>query len=111
MGRLAGPWAAATSTGAALACGAAALVSLRLAESSHSRPWGLAIILSVSIVYVPYALTTCPSRYGGYTQWRRALHLAGAEPRLQRAIAWWAGPPSVAGGVTAAVAVIACLMG
>jgi hypothetical protein len=38
-----------------------------------------------------------PAHYDGYRSWRNDLADAGANTRLQRAIAWWAGPPSFIG--------------
>ena len=60
----------------------------------------LVIVLPAMFVYAPFVFETMPSRGSAYRQWRDALGSAGASQRLARTIAWWAGPPSLAGMVS-----------
>jgi hypothetical protein len=62
--------------------------------------WELLVTGPALLVYAPFVLATAPSQSSGYREWRRDLAEAGAAPREQRRIAWWAGLPSL-GGVLA----------
>ena len=57
------------------------------------------------LAYAPFTCVPMPTQYGGYRSWRSDLADAGADARLQRAIAWWAGPTSLL-GTTAMVATL-----
>ena len=74
-----------------------AVVGDGLGDSLDDPLWALAISLPAMLAYVPFNFATMPTQYGGYRSWRNDLADAGANTRLQRAIAWWAGPPSLIG--------------
>lgn len=49
------------------------------------------------LAYAPVVLAMAPIDSTAYTTWRSYLAAAGADPGQQRAIAWAAGPPALAG--------------
>ena len=59
--------------------------------------WALALSLPAMLVYAPFVFATAPVDPSGYSAWRSELGDAGAGAGEQRRIAWWAGPPSLAG--------------
>ena len=66
-------------------------------DSLDDPHWALAVSLPAMLAYVPFNFATMPTQGGAYRSWRSDLADAGADARLQRAIAWWAGPPSLVG--------------
>jgi hypothetical protein len=77
-----------------------------VAEHLGNPLWALVATGPAMLVYVPFSFATAPAQYRGYLDWRFALAHAGADARLQRTIAWCAGPPSLLGigAVTLALA-------
>lgn len=96
QGRWAGPAAFAISLSLLLAYVVVALVGAAIASSFGESAWALVTVLPALAAYAPFVWSTTPTKTG-YWSWRDDLRLAGADPRLQRAIAWWAGPPSLLG--------------
>lgn len=97
QGRWAGPVAFAGSLALLLGYVVLALLGSALGSAAGDRRWALVVALPAMLAYAPFVLATMPVQYGGYRSWRRELAEAGADRRLQRAIAWWAGPPSLLG--------------
>ena len=96
-GGWAGPLSLLLSLSVLLAFSVLAVVGDALGDSLDDPLWALAISLPAMLAYVPFNFATMPTQYGGYRSWRNDLADAGAHTRLQRAIAWWAGPPSLIG--------------
>lgn len=92
-----GPDAFLVSTGALVAFSALAWAADRAADELGDPLWALVVTLPGMLAYAPFVLATMPTQGGGYTSWRRELAAAGADTREQRAIAWCAGPSSLAG--------------
>jgi len=96
-----GGWAGPLSFLLSLACllvySVLAMVGDALGDSLDEPLWALAISLPAMLAYVPFNFATMPTQYGGYRSWRNDLADAGANTRLQRAIAWSAGPVSLFG--------------
>ena len=81
-----------------LACfSAVARVADGVAERAGNPLWALVMTAPAMLAYFPFALTTMPTQGGAYGWWREDLAKAGADTSQQRAIAWWAGPPSLGG--------------
>ena len=99
QGRWAGPLSFLMSLGLLAAYATVALVGASIASAAGDKRWALLTALPAMLAYVPFNFATMPTQYGSYGSWRKDLAAAGAEPRLQRAIAWWAGPPSLLGMV------------
>lgn len=99
QGSRAGVMSLLTSLAALLGYVVLALFAAGVASAAGDRHWALLIALPAMLAYVPFNFATMPAQYGGYAHWRRDLAAAGADPRLQRAIAWWAGPASFLGMV------------
>ncbi len=59
--------------------------------------WALLLSGPAMLAYAPVVLAMAPFNGTAYTTWRSHLAAAGADPGQQRAIAWWAGPPALAG--------------
>lgn len=74
-----------------------ALVGWAVASATSEDRWALTVVVPAMLVYAPVVFETMPSRVSGYRHWREALAKAGADARLQRTIAWGAGPPSTLG--------------
>ncbi len=96
-GAWAGPLSLLLSLALLVAFSLLAMVGDALGDSLDEPLWALAISLPAMLAYVPFNVATTPTQYGGYRSWRNDLADAGADPRLQRAIAWWAGPASLVG--------------
>jgi hypothetical protein len=96
-GGWAGPLSLLLSFAGLLGYGVLAMIGNALGESLGDPLWALAVSLPAMLAYVPFNFATMPTQYGGYRSWRQDLTHAGADIRLQRAIAWWAGPPSLVG--------------
>ncbi|WP_110181104.1 hypothetical protein [Nocardioides solisilvae] len=95
-GRAAGPLSLLLSLGALGAYSAVVLLVLGAAREEGGGWWALAACWVATLAYAPFLCATCPQQ-SGYWAWRADLADAGADRRLQRRIAWWAGPPTVAG--------------
>ncbi|MFT3889377.1 MAG: hypothetical protein QM713_14615 [Arachnia sp.] len=91
-----GPISLAVSVAALVGYCLLALLGGVIADALGSSLWTLCTALPAMLGYAPFVFITAPSRSGGYS-WRGALREAGADDRLQRRIAWWAGPPSLLG--------------
>jgi hypothetical protein len=96
-----GPWAAGpqaflTSLGALLCFGAVTWAGSLLDSARGTHGWTLAMMLSALLAYAPFVFITMPTKLG-YATWRGDLRDAGADPALQRSIAWGAGLPSLVG--------------
>jgi hypothetical protein len=98
-GGWAGPLSALLSLGCVLVFAVLAILGDNLGESLDDPRWALVVSLPAMLAYVPFNFATTPTQGGAYRSWRSDLADAGADPPLQRAIAWWAGPPSLAGMV------------
>lgn len=83
-----------------------ALVGRALGAQLGDPRWGLLISGPALLAYTPFMLTTAPLARGGYQYWRDDLRAAGADPALQRRIAWWAGVPSFVGMVVALASLV-----
>ena len=59
--------------------------------------WALLLSGPAMLAYAPVVLAMAPTDSTAYTTWRSHLAAAGADPGQQRAIAWGAGPPALAG--------------
>ena len=99
-----GPLSFLLSAGALAGFGSLAWAADAVAERAGSPLWALVATTPAILAYAPFSLATAPTQYGGYLDWRRAAREAGADVRQQRAIAWWAGPPSLMGFVAVAAA-------
>jgi hypothetical protein len=101
QGRSAGPVSLAVSSLALLGYLAVAYAAEAVAQALATGPttvWqDVAATLPPVLAYAPFVFATMPVQYGGYRDWRAALAGAGADPGVQRAIAWWAGAPSLVG--------------
>lgn len=96
LGGLTGPFSFVLSAGAALCFGILLAAGMTLTKELGHWAWSLCLMLPQTLVYAPFMVTTVPTQ-AGYFTWRDTLRHAGADPRQQRQIAWWAGPPSIAG--------------
>jgi hypothetical protein len=90
-------WSFLLSLGALAAYSACALVGAALGKAAGDPLWALVPALPAMVAYAPFVFATMPVQYGGYRAWRQELARAGAEPALQRRIAWPAGIPSFLG--------------
>ncbi|QSR31451.1 hypothetical protein CFI00_13255 [Nocardioides sp. S5] len=59
--------------------------------------WALLLSGPAMLAYAPVVLAMAPLGGTAYRTWRSHLAAAGADPGQQRAIAWGAGPPALAG--------------
>jgi hypothetical protein len=80
----------------AIYAGVAWLGDLMAAGLGHPL-WALLVSGPAMLAYAPVVLAMAPFEGTAYTSWRSHLAAAGADPGLQRAIAWWAGPPALGG--------------
>ena len=95
----------------ALACfSVAAWAAVRAADATGHHLWALAVIGPAVLAYAPLAWAGAVAMASAYRPWRAELIDAGADPRQQRAIAWWAGPPSLLGILAIATALWAALV-
>ena len=108
-GGWAGPLSALLSLGCVLAFSLLAIIGDNLGESLDDPRWALAVSLPAMLAYVPFNFATTPTQGGAYRSWRSDLADAGADARLQRAIAWWAGPPSLVGLIAMIASLITTL--
>ena len=108
MGRWAGPVAFVGSCAALAGYAVLAVLGGSLASAAGDSHWALVVALPAMLGYAPFVFATMPTRFRGYDAWRSHLAAAGAVPRLQRAIAWWAGPPSLL-GLIAMIATLAAI--
>jgi hypothetical protein len=97
LGGWTGPVSFLVSAGALACFSAAAWAAVSAASATGHHLWALAVIGPAVLIYAPVAMATAPTQAGAYRPWREELSAAGADPRQQRAIAWWAGPPSLLG--------------
>ncbi len=104
-GAATGPVSFVLSAVALAGFGLLAVVADGAAERAGNPLWALVATVPAMLAYAPFTLATAPTQFGGYLDWRRALEAAGADAGQQRAIAWWAGPPSLMGFVAVAAAV------
>ena len=74
-----------------------ALAGAAVAEAAGDRRWALVPALPAMLAYLPFVFATMPTQAGAYASWRADLAKAGADPALQRRIAWPAGIPSLCG--------------
>jgi len=74
-----------------------ALAGAWVARATGNRHWALVPALPAMLAYLPFVFATMPTQYGAYASWRADLARAGADPALQRRIAWPAGIPSLVG--------------
>lgn len=95
--RWAGPTAFLISSAALLAYLGLALLGAGLAQVLGNRYWALVIIYPAMLAYTPFIYPAMPSRSTGYRDWRECLRAAGADVRVQRAVAWWTVLPSFLG--------------
>ena len=110
LGGLTGPVSFLVSTSALVSFSVAAWTAVRAAGAAGHHLWALAVIGPAVLVYAPVAMATAPTQAGAYRPWRAELSAAGADPRQQRAIAWWAGPPSLLGVIAIAIALWSALV-
>ena len=96
-GAWAGPLSLLVSIADVLAYALLAAVGDGLGESLDDPHWAAAISLPAMWPTRPSPSSPMPTQYGGYRSWRNDLADAGANTRLQRAIAWSAGPVSLFG--------------
>jgi len=108
-GGWAGPLSLLVSLGCLLAYSVLALIGNGLGKSLGDPQWALAVSLPAMLAYVPFNFATTPTQGGAYRSWRSDLADAGADPRLQRAIAWWAGPPSLLGLIAMVASLVTTL--
>ena len=108
--RWAGPLAFLASCGALLGYLGATSLGAALRSVLGDDRWTLVVALPAMLLYGPFVFETMPSKVSGYRDWREALRRAGADKKLERAIAWWAGPPSV-GGLIAMIATLFPIFG
>ena len=98
-----GPLALLTSLAALAAFCLLGFASMVAADLGGDPRWALVVLYPALLVYGPFVFATAPTDPGLYRAWRDSLEEAGADAHLQRAIAWWAGPPSLVGLVLAVV--------
>lgn len=92
-----GPDAFLVSTGLVVCFSALAWAAYGAADQLGDPRWALVAVVPAMLAYAPFVLATMPTQSSAYWSWRQELASAGASPAEQRAIAWWAGPPSLAG--------------
>ncbi|NYE38293.1 hypothetical protein F4692_003441 [Nocardioides cavernae] len=59
--------------------------------------WALVVSGPAMVAYAPVVLAMTPFDVVDVQLWRSQLSAVGAEAREQRAVAWWAGLPALAG--------------
>lgn len=96
-GAWAGPLSLLASVAALAAYGLLVGLGAVLAAALGNPPWAPLLVVPAMLAYVHVAVSTAPLSPTGYARWRAELRSAGADVRLQRQIAWWAGPPSLLG--------------
>lgn len=104
-----GPMAFLVSLGVLISYIAIMAASLYVGHVADDPRWSLVIAYPAMVAYAPFVLTTMPHEIVGYL-WRHDLARAGADPALQRRIAWCAGPPSVVGAAAIATTCLAIFM-
>jgi hypothetical protein len=82
-----------------------------VAEHAGNPMWALVVTGPAMLAYAPFVWTTMPAQAGAYALWRQDLAEAGADTWQQRAIAWWAGPPSLGGLVAIFLALWSVFVG
>lgn len=68
-----------------------------LAERLGDPLWALLVSGPAMLAYAPVVMAMTPFDVVNVGMWRSRLAAVGATPREQRAIAWWAGVPALAG--------------
>lgn len=101
-----GPDAFLVSTGFLVCFSALAWAADRTADALGEPLWALAVTVPAMLAYAPFVLATMPTQGGAYWSWRQELEAVGADTNEQRAIAWWAGPPSLAGMMAMLVSLV-----
>lgn len=96
LGRATGPFSFGLSVAVMVCCSILLVIGMVVTDRLGHWAWALCFMLPQTLVYTPFMLITLPARTG-YGAWRDDLRDAGASPRQQRQIAWWAGPPSMVG--------------
>lgn len=97
LGWAAGPVLFLRSTALLALYSAVAWLGHLLSQGLGHPAWALLVSGPAMLVYAPVVLAMAPFNGTAYAAWRSHLAAAGADPRLQRAIAWWAGPPALVG--------------
>ena len=92
-----GPCSLIISVAALLGYGVLAFIGYVLATRLGDPRWALLFAGPAMLAYAPFMFATGPVGRSGYGAWRSDLEAAGADARVQRRIAWWAGPPSLVG--------------
>ena len=110
-GAWAGPWSFAVSLAALAGYGLLVALGDAVGRAAGSPAWALVVLVPALLAYAPLAVATAPLTPGLYTRWRGELRAAGADPRQQRRIAWWAGPPSLFGVGALALTLVPPLAG
>lgn len=105
-GRWAGPWSSLVSFAAFVGYGALALVGDAVGSELQDPRWALVVTGPALLAYAPFVVATSPVDPSGYRSWRTTLESAGADPREQRRIAWWGGPPSLVGMIIAVLTLV-----
>ena len=90
-------WSFLISTAAVTGYLVLAAVAAALADLLGNEKWALLVVLPAMLAYAPFVFETMPANTSGYEQWREYLAASGADRKLQRAIAWSAGLPSLLG--------------
>ena len=94
-----------------LACfGGLAWAADAVAARAGNPLWALVATGPAMLAYAPFVVATMPTQGGGYGFWRQELTTVGADVTEQRAIAWWAGPPSLLGVLAIAIALWSALV-
>ena len=110
QGGWAGPLALLTSLAALAGFCLLGFVAVVAADVGGDPLWALVVLYPTLLAYGPFMFATAPTDPGLYRAWRDSLERAGADRAEQRAIAWWAGPPSLAGLVLAIVSLFAVFL-
>jgi hypothetical protein len=98
------------SAGLLLCFSVLAWAAHRMATGLDTPLLSLAVTGPAMLAYAPFVLATMPTQAGAYWAWRQELAMVGAEPTEQRAIAWWAGPPSLAGLMAILLALVSAFV-
>lgn len=97
LGAWAGPVSFVRSTVLLALYSAVAWLGDLLAGRLGDPLWALVVSGPAMVAYAPVVLAMTPFDVVNVQMWRSQLSAVGAEPREQRAIAWWAGVPALAG--------------
>lgn len=73
--------------------------------------WALLVSGPAMLAYAPVVMAMTPFDVVNVGMWRSRLAAVGATPREQRAIAWWAGVPALAGFMAIMLTLVSVFVG